>query len=624
MLGVIVSLLALTAGVWAYPSGAPATACLDMTPQHGPSEQTSTPSYELVVSNDTYAGGDEIEVTLRRTGNSAQFRGFFIQARTPGSTDAQGQFTTVDSGTTKTVNCGSVANSQNGVTHTGRSDKTTVTVTWTAPANRVGHIQFRATVVETEAVFWVSEVKSAYVQDPTAGPLPTQATSSGQDIGVTSTAGPLPTQATSSGQDIGVTSSGCGSTKGCYQAPTNCAPPACDYFSSWQTSGNSVLFEVSGTSNGFVALGISDDNMMGSDDIYECVYDSDTAAGSTTVFSTWSPGKTRPERDSTQGGISAISGSYVNGVVSCKFTRAINDAAAGRRKRQSEKVNNGRFYNLRDNYYVLMSKGSTSGNTISYHATNRVVSSSKVDFQSNTQVTGAGSPDIVKAHGSLMMIAWICTASVGVLMARFFKHLWPEDTLCKEKVWFAIHRAMMITTVVLTIIAFILIMTYNNWLWAFHAGAHAIVGIIVVILALINPLMALARPHPDQPKRFIFNWAHWGVGTVARILGVVAIFLGMDLAALDLPPAATFIMVGWVIWHALAEIVLEVHNCSTSSKAGRAEEMEMDNAAGDTKSKPLRGGNYSGGHNIRKGILGLYVFGMLGFLIALLVYVGLN
>ncbi|XP_066298530.1 putative ferric-chelate reductase 1 isoform X1 [Branchiostoma lanceolatum] len=600
---VILSLLAVTAVVRAYPSGAPSTACTDMFPQHGPSEQTSTPPYELVVDKTTYAGGEEVQVTLQRTGNSATFKGFFIQARTVGSTDAQGRFTTLDSGTTKTVNCGSEANSENGVTHTGRTEKTEVAVTWTAPANRVGHIQFRATVVQTETVFWVSEVTSAYVEDPTAGPVPTPASSDSQDVGVTS--------------------NGCGSTKGCYQAPTNCAPPSCEYFSSWQTSGDSVLFEVSGTSNGYVAVGISADNTMGLDDIYECVYNSDS--GDTTVYSSWSTGKSMPERDTTQpqGGISTIVGSYVEGVVSCKFTRSINDAAAGRRKRQA-KVNNGRFYDLNDDFYVLMSKGSTSGNALSYHATNRVVSSGKVDFQSNTQVTGAGSPDIVKAHGSLMMIAWICTASVGVLMARFFKHLWPDSQLCKEKVWFAIHRAMMISTVLLTIIAFILIMTYNNWLWAFHAGAHAIVGIIVVILALINPLMALARPHPDQPKRFIFNWAHWAVGTAARILGVVAIFLGMDLAALDLPPAATFLMVGWVIWHALAEVVLEIHNCSTSSKPGRSEEMEMDTAAGDPKAKPLRGGNYTGGHGIRKGILGLYVLGMLGFLIALLVYVGLN
>ncbi|KAI8486811.1 DOMON domain-containing protein frrs1L [Branchiostoma belcheri] len=565
MWGVILSLLALTPVGLAYPGGAPAQACLDMTPQHGPSEQSSTPPYELVVSNTTYAGGDEIQVTLSRTGNSATFRGFFIQARTVGLTDAQGRFTNLDSATTKTVNCGSEANSENGVTHTGQTDKSSVTVTWTAPANRVGHIQFRATVVETEQVFWVSGVRSDYVQDPTAGPLPTPATSGGQDIGVTS--------------------SGCGSTKGCYQSPTACAPPACDYFSSWQTSGNNILFEVSGRSPGFVAVGISEDETMGSDDIYECVYNSDS--GSTTVFSSWSTGRSRPERDTTQGGISAVEGSFVDGVVSCKFTRAINDGAAGRKKRQA-KVNNGKFYDLNNDFYLLMSKGSTAG-------------------------------------GSLMMIAWICTASVGVLMARFFKHIWPDSQLCKEKVWFAIHRAMMVSTVLLTIIAFILIMTYNNWLWAFHAGAHAIVGIIVVILALINPLMALARPHPDQPKRFIFNWAHWAVGTAARILGVVAIFLGMDLAALDLPPAATFIMVGWVIWHALTEVILEVHNCSTSSKSGRPEEMEMDNAAAaDGKSKPLRGGSYTGGHGLRKGILGLYVVGMLGFLIALLVYVGLN
>ncbi|CAH1243990.1 FRRS1 [Branchiostoma lanceolatum] len=141
---VILTLLVITPVVWAYPSGAPTVACVNMFPNHGASEQTSPPPYELVVNKDTYAGGEEIEVTLRRTAvNSPSFKGFFIQARTvDGSADALGKFTTFDP-STKTVNCGSVANSENAVTHTNPSGKTSVTVTWTAPANSLGDIQFR-------------------------------------------------------------------------------------------------------------------------------------------------------------------------------------------------------------------------------------------------------------------------------------------------------------------------------------------------------------------------------------------------------------------------------------------------------------------------------------------------
>ena len=63
------------------------------------------------------------------------------------------------------------------------------------------------------------------------------------------------------------------------------------------------------------------------------------------------------------------------------------------------------------------------------------------------------------------------------------------------------------------------------------AGAHPILGIIVTALVLINPTMALFRPHPGTAHRPIFNWAHFLVGTVARILGVVTIFFGKFLFA---------------------------------------------------------------------------------------------
>ncbi|XP_066298073.1 putative ferric-chelate reductase 1 homolog isoform X2 [Branchiostoma lanceolatum] len=187
---------------------------------------------------------------------------------------------------------------------------------------------------------------------------------------------------------VQVTSSGCGSTKGCFQIPAWCAPPSCDYFSSWQTSGDNVLFEISGRSDGYVAVGVSHDELMGLDDIYECVYDS--ARGITTVFSSWSTGKSMPERDSTlsEGRISAVAGSYVEGVVSCK-------AAVNMRKRQADLVNSGRIYDLISEFYLLMSKGSTTGNTLAYHASNRVVSPSTVDFQRNTLVNGVSSSHVM-------------------------------------------------------------------------------------------------------------------------------------------------------------------------------------------------------------------------------------
>ena len=56
-------------------------------------------------------------------------------------------------------------------------------------------------------------------------------------------------------------------------------------------------------------------------------------------------------------------------------------------------------------------------------------------------------------------------------------------------------------------------------------GAHPVLGLITLLLALTNPIMALFRPHPGTPHRPIFNWAHWAVGNSAHLLAVVTIFL---------------------------------------------------------------------------------------------------
>ena len=58
------------------------------------------------------------------------------------------------------------------------------------------------------------------------------------------------------------------------------------------------------------------------------------------------------------------------------------------------------------------------------------------------------------------------------------------------------------------------------------AGAHAVLGIIVTALAIINPIMATFRPEPAAPKRPLFNWFHSFVGNLARITSVAAMFFG--------------------------------------------------------------------------------------------------
>lgn len=40
--------------------------------------------------------------------------------------------------------------------------------------------------------------------------------------------------------------------------------------------------------------------------------------------------------------------------------------------------------------------------------------------------------------GCLMLIAWMMCASTALILAKYYKAMWPNDSLCGERVWFAV------------------------------------------------------------------------------------------------------------------------------------------------------------------------------------------
>jgi hypothetical protein len=44
--------------------------------------------------------------------------------------------------------------------------------------------------------------------------------------------------------------------------------------------------------------------------------------------------------------------------------------------------------------------------------------------------------------GIMMIAAWILCASIGVVVARYYKPVWLEEKLLGEKVWFTVMQAI--------------------------------------------------------------------------------------------------------------------------------------------------------------------------------------
>ncbi|XP_074859129.1 putative ferric-chelate reductase 1 [Carettochelys insculpta] len=495
-----------SARVLGFPDGKVIPSCDSMLPgHHAPSQTTSAP-YKISVSSTSFDPGDKIIVTLQGIDNSS-FAGFLLQARTVTGDSIVGTFQITDQNTQGLL-CNQVKSSS--VSHTNSSSKQTVTAIWVAPSG-TGNVQFRATVVQDFSVFW-TDVRS---QTLVSSSSPTDSTSE---------------------------HGACGTEKFCFSNPTGCNldDPNCYFMSSEALNGDAFKFEMSGVSDGYIAIGFSDDKEMGNDDIYIC---SKNATGQIEVQHAFSTGPTVPNI-LPLGDVQTIMTSFDNGIISCSF---ITRNTISTQSKVSSSL-----------YFIFLAQGPSSAGQIQKHPRTPFITPQKVNISNYETVGGTEStPSIIKAHGALMLIAWMTTGSIGMVFARYLKNAISKTLLGKD-IWFQIHVSLMVITVAGTITAFVLAFVAEKE-WKSDAEAHAVIGCIVMILSFFQPVIACFRPSPQSERRFIFNWFHALNALIIKVLAVAAIFLGLQF--LDTSPSQWMVktMGGFTAWEALVYIMLDAN-----------------------------------------------------------------
>ncbi|RXN22194.1 ferric-chelate reductase 1 isoform X1 [Labeo rohita] len=497
--------------VMCYSNGKVEVACGDMTPGHGFDPSTKDPPFNIKVDKSQFSPGDEIKVTLSMMASSEgkhYFKGFLIEARNAGNlNEIVGSFKLISPDISQLLNCDNKEGSA--VSHTNDAHKTEVQVIWVAPSDSPPSVQFLVTVARGYKEYWVKIPGPVVSQN---GVAPPSQTSFGGSTGVQTTQ-----ITTSSILSHSFTSEGCGSTKSCVRDPEGCDPQnntAC-HFLSFRTLGSSVMFELSGPAEGYVSFALSLDKWMGDDDVYLCIRDTDTVD----IKAGYVSGRHHPEYTS-QNVLKDTAWRLSDGVIQCSFRRDV--------RLPPEILNR---FSLDQMYYLFMAHGRAENGRTHRHDRQPLISTYQTAILGPPEdLTGSRSPLLMKYHGAFMLIAWMSTVSAGVIMARYFKPDWPESNILGQKVWFQ------------------------------RAGIHPYLGCVVMALAVIQPLMALFRPAPDASRRYIFNWMHFGTGTVAQVIAVVTIFLGIHQQALLLPaPWSTGVLASIVVWFVLADLVLEVH-----------------------------------------------------------------
>jgi len=128
-------------------------------------------------------------------------------------------------------------------------------------------------------------------------------------------------------------------------------------------------------------------------------------------------------------------------------------------------------------------------------------------------------------HGILMFIAWGVLLPLGMLFARYFRHL-------PSSLWFKVHRIVQPSGYVVAlaglIIAFIMVGAAQ-----FTTPWHGQLGLTIMIGGFFQILIAVFRPHTDPTEkvpstiRQAFEYSHWWLGRILIILGVINVFEGI-------------------------------------------------------------------------------------------------
>ncbi|CAF0923592.1 unnamed protein product [Brachionus calyciflorus] len=224
-----------------------------------------------------------------------------------------------------------------------------------------------------------------------------------------------------------------------------------------------------------------------------------------------------------------------------------------------------------------------------------------------------------KAHACLMTFAWLFLVPNGIILARYYKKLLPSLRILNVDFWFNGHRVLMISTFVLSIVAFFLVLSDHGWKWVEPeektAFAHSIFGIVIIGIIIFQIIIGFVRPKKDSSFRKLFNWFHRSVGMICLILAIVTIYLGVCIDDMGLKNVGWGVVLGWSLWLIIFIALMEiVQNYNKNKNQYEYPPEQLDN----------HNSRYSMVDGVKIWLLVLHLIASLAFVVALITLIGLS
>jgi len=351
---------------------------------------------------------------------------------------------------------------------------------------------------------------------------------------------------------------GCSTTKSCFGIPRNCVETGkCVAVVSYRPDRFKYHFEMKALSSGYVSFGLSRDGKMGEDLTTNCVL---KRTGNVDISTGYNYGK---------------SGNRAPANLTKKMDGIADRLASGRRDgwvycswaRNTTAIIEKEVWDLdRDKFFIMLAVGNTFDSRLQYHTT-KAISGTAMGL-GEVGVIATKSRLYIVLHGSFMIGAWLCAASLGMLIARYFKQTWTSCRMFSLDQWFVLHRSLMILVWCLTIIGVVLMfLDLGGITSTIFTNPHAILGFITLGLAFIQPFIALMRCNPMHSSRWIFDWTHWLIGNTAHILSILCLFFAVDLEKAELPrPETDYLLLAFLGFHILIHILMSFMTCLSDNK----------------------------------------------------------
>ena len=272
------------------------------------------------------------------------------------------------------------------------------------------------------------------------------------------------------------------------------------------------------TGMGWVAIGFSNDTLMGHDDVLGCQL---TTQGGFVAKDTWNPdGHSANQLDKNQNGIKLVSGYYRDNIMTCVFTRSTTPPY------------DTHGYNLLDRAYYLFSAvgrglASEIGDTgIPIH-THKCISNVEIKLDASIPITPPDVPGeiigFVMVHAITMLFVWLIVFAAGIYLARVCREFFGK------KLWMKIHGSINVLGIVMAVLGVIFAIIGGRGWFVIPGEArvifHQIFGITIIAFISINPILAIFR----RGNKKLFKLAHIAIGVTTETLAIINMAIGLSL-----------------------------------------------------------------------------------------------